>query len=955
MTSAIPVNKTFRIILIVALLLGGLSLRAQYFSLGQEPASVKWQVLRSGHFRIIYPRGMDHTASYLSGALEYSRKATVRSLGADPRPISLVLHNYSTYSNAFVPYAPRRMEFLTTPPQDTYPQPWLDQLVLHEYRHAGHYRKMEQGFTRFLYYPFGEQVIPVMLGAFVPLWFIEGDATVAETAMSRSGRGRLPSFGMTLRAQFLEKGPYHYDKATHGSYRDFVPDRYVLGYHLVGMTRAIYGTDAWNTALDNVARYPFMLVPFSAGLAKTTGKGKVKLYRYITDTLQSAWREQELLTVTTGHTRITKVPAEYTDYTNPVVLNDSTLAALKRPIDDIPKIVAIDIVSGDEEELALPGVMPFYEILTGNEEALYWGERIPDLRWQMRDHAVIVRDRQGDRKSKRLTGKTRYFSPALSSDGKRLAVVETDEKNISSLLILDAGDGSELKRLATKTDEQFITPRWSDDGSAMAVIILNREGKRLSLIDTRSGKERVLIPASFNELSYPVFLGDLVLFSAAYSGIDNLYVIDTVTRQISQVTSSRFGATQASVSGNGKTIYYADYSSEGHRIVSTSVDPGRWKPLDEVRDLSIPLAEVLSAQERFVFDRDSVVRNTRTPKRYRKGLHLFNPHSWAPVSLNVDNVDNVMLNPGASVFSQDLLSSSFASVRYEYNMNEKTNRIFFDYTYAGMFPVFDIGVDHGNRKTGYTDDEGNEYELSWLETNLRGRVSVPLNLSRRHYYNSVQPSVQFDHTILTMADNMPASFRYDRISSLRYGLFAYRQIKRSHRDLLPRWGQAVDLNYRHSLPGTSIGSSIIALEGFLYFPGIIRHHGLRIYAAYQVRKGDYNFQGLISIPRGYSHLDTDHMVSLKGDYVFPVFYPDWRIGPLLYVKRFKGRFFFDHAFDTQDPSSVYFKSFGGDLTTDLHIFSFLFPFETGVRVIQTPGSGETHWQFLIRINTGAVY
>jgi hypothetical protein len=101
---------------------------------------------------------------------------------------------------------------------------------------------LNKGFTRGLSWLFGEQATAIVSGLFVPMWFMEGDAVCTETAISHSGRGRIPSFEMEIRSQMLQKGMFSYDKAVFGSYRDFIPDQYVLGYQIVANTRRRFGS-----------------------------------------------------------------------------------------------------------------------------------------------------------------------------------------------------------------------------------------------------------------------------------------------------------------------------------------------------------------------------------------------------------------------------------------------------------------------------------------------------------------------------------------------------------------------------------------------------------------------------------------------------------------------------------------------------------------------------------------
>jgi len=255
-----PLYQLAFIIIFLALLPE--SANSQYFDLGTDPASVKWKKIRTENFTVIFPESFSQHAQYISNGFEHIYLPECNSLKAYPKRFPVIIHNQAVHSNAFTPYAPRRIEFLTVGPQDNYAQDWIDQLIVHEFRHAVQYASVNTGFTRAMFYLFGQQAVPAVIGLIVPLWFIEGDATVIETTASGSGRGRLPSFEMKLKAQFIEKGIYNYEKAVHGSFKDYIPNRYELGYQLVGRARVEFGEYLWADVMNTVGRYPFMVVPF---------------------------------------------------------------------------------------------------------------------------------------------------------------------------------------------------------------------------------------------------------------------------------------------------------------------------------------------------------------------------------------------------------------------------------------------------------------------------------------------------------------------------------------------------------------------------------------------------------------------------------------------------------------------------------------------------------------------
>jgi hypothetical protein len=116
---------------------------------------------------VIYPAGLDSSSRYVANAFEYIYSPSTRGLESKPGKWPVIIHNQGINSNAFTPYAPKRMEFLTTPPQNTIAQPWLDQLVIHEFRHSVQYGSVNRGFSKALSYVFGQQATAGVLGLFV--------------------------------------------------------------------------------------------------------------------------------------------------------------------------------------------------------------------------------------------------------------------------------------------------------------------------------------------------------------------------------------------------------------------------------------------------------------------------------------------------------------------------------------------------------------------------------------------------------------------------------------------------------------------------------------------------------------------------------------------------------------------------------------------------------------------
>jgi hypothetical protein len=248
---------------------------AQFYSTGQDPASAKWNQINTDNFQIIFQKEFNDQAQNIANILEYYYKKAGKTLEHNPRKISVIVHNQTITSNGYVAWAPKRMELFATPPQDVYPDPWIEHLCIHELRHVVQIDKLNQGITKILAIIFGQQATGLVT-AQLPMWYLEGDAVCMETALTDFGRGRLPFFERGIKTHLLsDDDRYSFDKMLFGSYRNYVPNYYELGYQLTAYTRSKYGSDVWSRVENHVAQNSYTLLPtyyaFYRGLKKNIG------------------------------------------------------------------------------------------------------------------------------------------------------------------------------------------------------------------------------------------------------------------------------------------------------------------------------------------------------------------------------------------------------------------------------------------------------------------------------------------------------------------------------------------------------------------------------------------------------------------------------------------------------------------------------------------------------------
>ena len=344
----------------------------------------------------------------------------------------------------------------------------------------------------------------------------------------------------------------------------------------------------------------------------------------------------------------------------------------------------------------------------------------------MRNYSIIKLYNYKTKKLSKITRKSRYFAPDLSNDGKKIITVHVSNEADYSLHVLDVKTGNLLQEISTKDNLFFMTPHWSNDDQFIVAMVLGKRGKSLAKIDTKNWEIDYLTPFSFKEIKWPVMHDEWVVYTGTYEGKDNLYAIHSKTKKVYKVFESRFGANYASFSKNGDQLFFSYYTADGNKLASLNFNPGKFEPIIPEQVTYKYLIDKLVINEPFNLD-DSIIPSTVYPtKKYKRGAHLFNIHSWAPLAIDVNNYT---VNPGVTILSQNVLSTSVATLSWLYDPNEMTHKVKFGYDYYGWYPVIGLSVDYGGRRSPYQKENGEVIELNWRETNLSLNVSVPLNFT----------------------------------------------------------------------------------------------------------------------------------------------------------------------------------------------------------------------------------
>ena len=953
------------------------SSRAQVV-LENNPPSVKWYQVKTPHFRVLYTEGFSEQAQRVANSLEHIREEGAESLGTRPRRMSFILQNHSAASNGFVSILPRRSEFYAMPSQDYNfigTNDWLDLLTIHEYRHVVQYQHATRGFNKAIYYLFGSISLAGMAQAAAPSWFWEGDAVATETALTLSGRGKIPNFGLLMKTNLLEGRKFNYHKQHLRSYRHNIPDHYVLGYYMVNyLRRKTNDADIWGKITARSWSVPFIPFAFSNAIKKETGLYVTDLYDEMADDLASSWRKELNGIQLTPFVKISPGrDGAYTDYLYPQVLDDGSILVMKKGIGDIEQFV---LLKDGEEKVFTPGLMNDTGMLSAQGRTVVWNEYGFHPRWRVWNYSQVKSFDLATGKERRIGPKrSRYASAAITQQGDKIVTIETDIEYNTHVVVLDARNGSVLKTFPNPDNDFFSMPRWSPDGKKIAVLRTADNGKTISILDFESGALKDVMPVSQENVGYPVLHDHYLLFNSPATGIDNIYAIDLNTAKRYQVTSSRLGAYNPALSSDGKTLYYNDQTKDGLDVVSIPFEPVLWKPFDSERQVSLFFRELVEQEGNpAVFT--NVPDSTFPHAPYRKISGLINPYNWGVT------VNNELTEANIGLISRDILSTTSLSLGYFFDINERTSALRGEVSYQGWFPIVDVAASISNRKVNeggvqFYDTLSEPLEVKdvifeWQEKNVQAGLRVPLLTTSSKYHGNVtfgnvvgltqvtdfKNNINGGGRLVPRGDELAYFYRdYVDRGSLVYNNFslsAYRLLKRSRRDINSKWGQQVEVHSFETPFGGDFNGRLVAAVGMLYFPGLWKHHSFWTFGAWQHTKleqdrRNYVFRNQVPTPRGHTVSRFQSFYSTSANYTLPIWYPDVAVGPLLNIQRLRANVFFDYGLG-ESPlfgSSQEYISTGIEAKLDINILRFFPQFDIGVRFAKGLKPSTTEFELLI--------
>lgn len=911
--------------------------------LNNNPPKLRWQHLFTPHFEVIYPEGYEEQAQHVANVLEHSDSAVAASLAEQPRRVPIILQNQTSVSNGFATLTPRRSEFFTVSPQDFHllgTNDWSELLAIHEYRHIVQFSKSRTGFNKLVHLVSGNQGLANVAHWQVPDWFWEGDATVTETALTESGRGRIPHFYRNFRATLLEEGIADYDQQHLGSFKDFYPGEYVLGYHFVSWLRKNEGKMAPEAITEATWRSPFRT--FSSAMRKETGKNLDGQYLGMMQSLRDDWQQETEAMGLSDATILNPMRHKetYTDYLYPQPAADGSVIALKQGLADIASIVRLS-PKGEETLIWQPGIVNDTRFLSLSQNKLAWTEYEFHPRWRMLDYSVIKTIDLETGRIKRLSKKSRYHGAAFNASASKILTFEMPVSGQGHYVILDANSGQVLSTVPNPTGALYLSGRW--DGDQILAIRHHERGHQIVHINPATGAETPLYDAGADNISHPVAWGEYIFFNSPGTGTDQLYALHKETGQRYCVSNRPYGAYNAIPGGEGDKLYFNDFTARGMNTASMDLDPERWELVsDGDAAAAFPIAAQVQEEEGAGDLLASVPSKTYQSKRFNTTKGFFTPHSWG--TWYDEDRETYQLG----IYTQNLLSTARLSAGLEFDDNQQQLYRFGNLSFQGWFPIFDVGMSSARLERAVTLN-GTTVPYSFKQRRITAGISIPLILTHSRWLESFRFGTNIGRIFNTGHESPADSLVFNdvRLLTSTTSLSYARLLKTARRDIYSRWGYTLSMRFSDTPGDNIVEGGQFAIDASLYLPGFWRHHSLRLRMGYQREDADnFTFGPAIRYPRGLVPAAFHELTGLSGEYTMPLWYPDLSIGSLLNIQRLRVNAYYDYARGLSPGLLQDLHSIGFELTADYNLFRIQNLLSTGVRVGYLPLQGGSYVDIL---------
>jgi hypothetical protein len=431
--------------------------------------------------------------------------------------------------------------------------------------------------------------------------------------------------------------------------------------------------------------------------------------------------------------------------------------------------------------------------------------------------------------------------------------------------------------------------------------------------------------------------GDYLFYSSQASGFENIMAVEIETGEKYQISSRINGVVKpfVGVYGGKRVLLYGEYDTgETINLVQQELDQKKWIPWNDMQKkvfvyygdkghIEGPMGRNLSQ-----INLESKNYTGEDIQDYSTARSKLNVHSWG---VNAGGLFESLIQVSAQ--STDVMSTMDISLGGEYYINEHSPGAFFSINWTQFYP----NISWDNRYRHREIDNEMMHDISSAIT-----LSFPLNLNQDIWSHTLKPYI--GSSLKSQISPDEANFTNLSIP-LFYGLNWSLTLPGSYRSLRPLFGFRENFYFEHNPIKDS--NYFLSSSSTVFLPGGLNNTGLSLTGTYEQQTGDYSSRVIFS--RGYKAEIMNTMYQIKGNYYFPIAYPDLALSSIAYIKRLRGNLFYDYTVldnDSSEPES--FKSVGAELLIDFTAFNLkILPLNLGIRYSWLIEQEEPMIQFIL--------
>lgn len=875
--------------------------------LGPTPWGLNFYAVKNDVGRVIFTEGQDSAAQRTLNLITLLHENYGKSMQPQTwKAVDVILRGQTTLSNGFVTLAPYRSEFFLRAPASnsdlTGTALWTDLLSIHEYRHVAQYNAARTGVSGFLSKVGGEIGWQLGMILAIPDWLFEGDAVVYETALTPSGRGRLPRFTAEYRAILGAGETFSYDRARFGSYKNLDPSFYTLGYLMNVHGRNHYGNELWEEVFKDAARWKRPLPHVSRNLKFQTGRSTDLMFSEMIDELDQDWKDRFPSSAANDISVLNSESTHaVTHYLHPVSAREGQIYALRVGFRNNPELVKIS--SGKDEVITNLGIS-FEPYLNADGDLFVWTETSKDWRRDLVDFSDIYVFNLRKREKVKITRNERYFTPDVSPDNRFVTAVQQNANESSELHVLDITTGFPVWKYKSPVFVKYSFPDWIDNERIL--FVETRDGKNtLKVVDLTADSLIWQGPSVSHPIETPVWSDSSIYFSSTFEGKDDVFRLDLADSTLFKVVDAEYAAIHPRYVSSQNALFFSTLRSSGYKLAA--IKPSEIeKQVFSIKPLHKLENEIDSIA---VFEGgnllDSIPSQVFKVEPYKASSGFWNLHSWYGIAN--DPLYSLRL------VNSDILSIFSAEAGISYNRNDLEKEVFAVAEYGGWLPILRLG---GNYSWG------REVNLSSGSSRVSEReffagIRIPLDqiLGNQRVYLNYQNELNLSFFVPEGADADPNHYLEQRLMLSNLRRFP-RQV------IVPQWGQFVSLLHRKGL--SDPGLYQFTLRADQYLPGLYETHSTVISGAYQQQRlgNRISFSDEFYYPRGYRFFPHRSISRVGVTYFFPLLLLHLDSAKIFYLNRIRGAVFADmgraDAFSqtTSSFGSYDLASGGAEITLD---------------------------------------